>query len=641
MKNLKKKFSQIINKVNKKYNQVRNIINKYNKIIKNTLIWLWVIVFTWLFFIVIGSNPYIKDYDKKYFNDEIINNNNINNNAIVSENNTNIINYEKINDILEKEVVSDTIDKNKKITNNTQKEQLFINNDDKNISKTINNNISINNISNNIEKNQKNYTSSLTLNNTSQISRLSNFKKQNKSTVTQKKLSTEENIFIIEKHINNDLLLNYESNTSKTIDDNNSQNTPDSIIEINTPIENQINDNIFSNINSNINSILNNLNSEVLNTFTYKTLKNDNLVLENWIRYTYIYTNYKNFWKSYSPTQRDIENSWFNEKTTLLVLDENLWVSFVTDFEKVKLINDSIISSITNKHNFLLELRDDKKHIHTDTDNLFNQLKSETQNLTNWLSQSTKIQKIYDYILKNISYSSSFDINNKKIFSGIETYQNKNWICWWYAKLGLYMLSFAWVEDAWVIKGDVIDAKDFPNVWHAWIKIWNYYYDPTFDDPSWITKTKSFSQYKYFWLPQDLFYANKYSYWTLPEYLKSLSIEERKKIIQENLQNLLSKYENQNYLLLESLQFKRKNNIGFDEKITIEKLKKFIPYFEVSNYKYLENNSEIIIQDIDFFTINDSNIELLLEQINYNFDWYKLFKWDNWDYRLAYNIKTT
>jgi len=29
----------------------------------------------------------------------------------------------------------------------------------------------------------------------------------------------------------------------------------------------------------------------------------------------------------------------------------------------------------------------------------------------------------------------------------------------------------------------VIDAADFPNIGHAWLRIDDKYYDPTFDDP--------------------------------------------------------------------------------------------------------------------------------------------------------------
>jgi hypothetical protein len=44
------------------------------------------------------------------------------------------------------------------------------------------------------------------------------------------------------------------------------------------------------------------------------------------------------------------------------------------------------------------------------------------------------------------------------------------------------------------------------------------------------------------------------------------------------------------------------------------------------------------ISNIDYYTTNDLNLEILLEQVNYNIDWFKLFKWDDWTYRLSYNV---
>ena len=232
-------------------------------------------------------------------------------------------------------------------------------------------------------------------------------------------------------------------------------------------------------------------------------------------------------------------------------------------------------------------------------------------------------------------------MDNKEIFSWIDTYKNKNWICWWYTKLYVYMLSFAWVSGAKVIRWDVLDAPDFPNIGHAWVKIWTSYYDPTFDDPVWAIKTKTYSEYKYFWLPKDIFYTNKYDYWTLPSYLKTESLESRENLIRDSLSKLIPKYESKNYLLLKPFTFRINNGLNYNEKITIEKLKTIIPYYEVNNYEYIENNQVKKISNIDYYTTNDSNLEILLEQVGYNVDWLKLFKWDDWNYRLSYNVNAS
>jgi hypothetical protein len=41
---------------------------------------------------------------------------------------------------------------------------------------------------------------------------------------------------------------------------------------------------------------------------------------------------------------------------------------------------------------------------------------------------------------------------------------------------------------------------------------------------------------------------------------------------------------------------------------------------------------------MDYYTVNDTNIESTLEKVWYNTAWLKLFKWDNGTYRLAYKV---
>jgi hypothetical protein len=62
------------------------------------------------------------------------------------------------------------------------------------------------------------------------------------------------------------------------------------------------------------------------------------------------------------------------------------------------------------------------------------------------------------------------------------------------------------------------------------------------------------------------------------------------------------------------------NGLTFNEKITIEKLKNIIPYHEVNNYQYIEDDQLKKISNIDYYTTNDLNLEILLEQVNYNID---------------------
>jgi hypothetical protein len=336
-----------------------------------------------------------------------------------------------------------------------------------------------------------------------------------------------------------------------------------------------------------------------------------------------------------------------------LYFSENKKYNFITNYRKIKLINSDIIYWIVDKKDFLNDLVNDKLYLTWNTDELFIELKNKITKLVNpnplsgAIKKEEKIKLIYNFILNNVEYTKNLNIDDKKIFSWILTYKNKNWVCEWYVKLASYSFKFAWIKDVKVIRWDVIDAQDFPKIWHAWFKIWNIYYDPTFDDPLWNNKAKKFSEYKYFWLPKDLFYANRFDYWTTPEYLKSKPLNFRINLINQNLSKLSTKYSWKNYLVLQWVDFNKKNNIKIWENITIQQAKKIIPFYEVtekSNWelffykKWIKKN----INKLQYYTITDNNLWQVLSQLNYNLEWLYLFKWNkNWDidYRIGFNVE--
>lgn len=389
----------------------------------------------------------------------------------------------------------------------------------------------------------------------------------------------------------------------------------------------------------------------LINKYSYtKYFKNisytkNHIFLENWVWYTYLFNNYNYFPTTWNVTKSDLEYNNINlDKDLLFVTKKNtLW--FVKNPKKVKLISDYIISDIDNKYYFLEELKDDLKNAWSkDYDNDFIKLKSLSKSITYNLSNNSKIKNIYNYILNNVEYSSTVDFDNYKIFSWIETYKNKDWICEWYVKMMSYMTLFAWINDVEVIRWYVIDAKDFPKVWHAWLRIWTEFYDPTFDDPIGAKEAKNYSDYKYFKLPKDLFYTNRYDELDLPKYIKSLSLDDRKKIIQKNLNNLLVKYQDYDYKLLDLLKFKKTYKINYDEKITLDNFTNILPLKVVSNFTFLENWSKKQIYKFKYYNLNNDNIENIIEQLDFNIVWYYYFKWlnDNWtfDYKLAFDVKT-
>lgn len=383
-------------------------------------------------------------------------------------------------------------------------------------------------------------------------------------------------------------------------------------------------------------------NNDLLSDFKHFSYNPENMFLENWVWYTYTYDKQLVFPKWETISKADLSYNKINPEISVVYLNPDWTLWFIIDYQKVKLITDNIIYWVADKYNLLKEIKDDKKKLNTETDDLFKKLKQDTINITKWKTKSLKIRWIYDYILSNIEYPKHFSLDDSRIFSGIDTYKNKLWVCEWYDKIFLYMLNFSYINNVEVDRWYVIDAQDFPKIWHAWVKIWSNYYDPTFDDPIWNAKTKKYEQYNFFSLPKDLFYTNRYDFINLPEYLKDKDMEFRKWVMNQKVIQLIPKYKNVWYNLLKPYILKLNNGIKADKKLDIEDLKKILWYYNVENLKFINNWKTKEITSLLYYVVDWIDIDHLLEQIEYNFDWYYLFKWklDYWtyEYRLAYNV---
>lgn len=383
-------------------------------------------------------------------------------------------------------------------------------------------------------------------------------------------------------------------------------------------------------------------NNDLLSDFKHISYNPENMFLENWVWYTYNFDKHLVFPKWITITKKDLGFNNINPENAVVFLKQDWDLGFIIDYQKVKLISDSIIYWISDKYNFLKELKDDKKKLNTETDELFIKLKQDTINITKRKVKSQKIRWIYDYVLNNVEYPKTFSLDDVRIFSWIDTYKNKLWVCEWYDKMFLYMLNFSYINNVEVNRWYAIDAQDFPKIWHAWVKIWNNYYDPTFDDPIWNTKTKQFEQYNFYWLPKDLFYTNRYDVDNLPEYLKDKDKDFRKWVINQKILLLIPKYRNSWYNILKPYILKLDNWIKADKKLDIEDLKKIMWYYDVENLKFIKDWKTRNINSLQYYVVDWNSVESLLEQIEYNFNWYYLFKWklDNWsyEYRLAYDV---
>jgi len=367
----------------------------------------------------------------------------------------------------------------------------------------------------------------------------------------------------------------------------------------------------------------------------------ESIFLENWIWYYYDYD--KHFFIINEDILKislsDLKSNNIDINNDLIAFDnKKKWLVFITEYDKIRLIDNSVIENINDKYGFLKVLKEDKINKNYDKD--FVKMKLLSKSLTFWLqTKDEKIEAIYHYILDNISY-----IQNANWDSWIETYLDKTWQCSWYSKLFLYMLYFAWIEDISYMKWFVLNSSDFPDIWHAWVKIWNYYYDPTFDDPIWNEWNISFNDFKYYKLDYDLFYTNRYNLENFPEKYRFSSLTSRQKIVEDNLYNLALKNQDKynDKILLKSSIFKIKNNL-WNKTLEIEDLKKIIPYYEWSGRNTIIINWETKkTRSIRYYEINNSNIEQLLEQLKYNLNNSSLIKWDLWnwniEYRFAYEL---
>lgn len=383
--------------------------------------------------------------------------------------------------------------------------------------------------------------------------------------------------------------------------------------------------------------------NKLINWFKNISYNKDHIFYENWEYKAYIFKWYLTFPEWSELRDIDLEYNWINKNNALLYVQDDWNIAFVKDYKKIKLISEDIVFWIAWKYNFLKELKDDKRNLAYETDDYFKKLKTYTLEITAWKSKQEKIKSIYNYILENINYSTSFSTTDYKIFSWIDTYKNNSWVCEWYVKLMLYMLNFAWINNSEVIRWYVIDAEDFPEIWHAWLKIDNKYYDPTFDDPVWATETKKDIEYKYFWLPYDLFYTNRYTFENIPEFLKQKGLEYREDLIRKKLAPLVSKYKDDNYNILKPFIFKLNNNIDINKALDINDIKSIIWLQTVENFKFIKDSKKYSIKSYKYYIIDDYKIDNLIEQLNFNLDWYYLFYWkdENWkyDYRLAYDVE--
>lgn len=377
---------------------------------------------------------------------------------------------------------------------------------------------------------------------------------------------------------------------------------------------------------------------------------NKKYIEEDKVFFTYTFPTYLQLPDLYWIYESEIKNEQIDIKSALLIIEKNNQYRMITNFKKTRLISSDIIYGVTDKIKFIDHLIDDKKYLSWDTDALFLELQNEISLLTQGLTNEKKIEIIYSWLLKKLTYTKRIDLTDKKIFSWILSYKNNDWVCEWYAKLNAYALMFAHVSWSDVIRWDVIDAEDFPKIWHAWLKIWDSYYDPTFDDPvENLSKKYTNKNYKYYKLPRDLFYTNRFNEWATPRQLKTKDIGYRINFSNQRLEKLASKYKKNNFLILQSVAFKNKYNVDFRKGFTLDSVKKILPYYKVKENKwgqltFMKNWVQKNILKLQYFTVTkNSDLQGIFAQKNYNMNWLYLFHWTykngTTEYRIGFDVK--
>jgi len=125
---------------------------------------------------------------------------------------------------------------------------------------------------------------------------------------------------------------------------------------------------------------------------------------------------------------------------TLFVKDGDEYY-FVNEYQVIRVIDDTIITSITNKDRFLAAAFDDNRFFIENYDDVFLRIKAKTQSLIRGANtDGEKVKRIYTYLLENLNYYHNYSDGNKKIFSGVYTFQTQDGVCDGFTKLMLYML---------------------------------------------------------------------------------------------------------------------------------------------------------------------------------------------------------
>ncbi len=374
--------------------------------------------------------------------------------------------------------------------------------------------------------------------------------------------------------------------------------------------------------------------------FVNSTQEDQLFFLENGAYYGWEYQKYSFFEDTYGVYLSDLKNNSIDPKTTLLV-QHSTWYRFTNDYKKHRLVDETILQNVTNKEKFIEAILDDNRFFTNNYDEVLRNIQAETLRITKDLqTDDEKIYAIHKYIVDRVEYYQNYSDGSKQIFSGILTFQNKSGVCDGYTKLMLYMLSFAQIQDVEVMRWFAFDNQDFPDFWHAWVRVGNWYYDPTFDDPI-GNKDADKVDFLFYKLPRELIYINRFDGLEIPENLKNLSLSERKTLALKNMYDVFDQYSD--YALMNKIKNRKFLWLDSQENITFEWFITKMWSKDVKNFVlYNEDGTTKRIASIRFYQFNSSTLEIILNDSSIDISQFTVLKWHNedgtFDYRLAYDI---
>ena len=320
-------------------------------------------------------------------------------------------------------------------------------------------------------------------------------------------------------------------------------------------------------------------------------------------------------------------------------------ISKISDFKKYEMFHKDLLEWVKQKNKLILFLIERVKTYHDfyqDYEVILKQIKEKSLELVkDKHTRAEKIQVLYAFVIDHLEYDESlpktWKVSFDLVFSWVWAFKTQIWVCDAYARLLLTMLYFAGIEDVDYKVWMLYDNVEFWDIWHAWLKVWDFYYDPTHEDPFWNTMKKIYSNYEYYRLPNEIMYANRTDGLESDkvDVLKKLDNEWRKKLVEVNYLTLAKIHSD--YNVLNRYYLKNKVWLRAWESLTIESLKKLVrQYIQIDKFHtFVDNNGEIKKLVIDKFYPIDLNENLDDFLYQNKLDERLLLKTHDWQYMLT------